>query len=163
MKTTYKTLVFAMLLGLTLGACKKELKEIGAVASKLEGIQASWELSKSVQVDEVSLVKESANITSFFTSGAKRPNITFTATTYSVDTVGLNFNFFGSTSGTWAFDNNEFPSIIKFTPNDGAPFDLKLNGPIRPQDNLKFTKPVFTSCKGASTHIMSYNLEFVRK
>jgi hypothetical protein len=77
--------------------------------------------------------------------------------------VGLKLNFFGTTSGTLAFDNAEFPSVIKFTPNDAAPFELKLNGPIRPQDNLKFTRPVKSSCKGAEKTVMSYNLEFVRK
>lgn len=163
MKNVFRNIAILVLIGSTLSACKKEIKEIGNPASKVEGIQASWVLSKSIQIDEVSLVKESSNITRFFTGGGKMPNITFTETTYIVDTVGLSFNFFGTSSGTWAFDNNEFPSMIKFTPNDAAPFDLKLNGPIRPQDNLKFTRPIFTSCKGASTHVMSYNLEFVRK
>lgn len=163
MKTILKRLMILLALGSTLSACKKELKEIGNPASKVEGIQSSWVLKKSVQIDEVSLVKESANITSFFANGSTLPNITFGASTYSVDTVGLKINFFGTVSGTWAFDNNEFPSMIKFTPSDAAPFDLKLNGPIRPKDNLKFTRPIYTSCKGATTHVMSYNLEFVRK
>ncbi len=163
MKTIFRNIAIMLLIGSTLSACKKELKEIGTPASKLEAIQANWELLKAVQVDEVSLIRESANITSYFYNGVRRPNISFTATTYTIDTVGLSYNFFGSTSGTWAFDNVEFPSVIKFTPNDAAPFDFKLNGPIRPQDNLKFTRPVYTSCKGATKMVMSYNLEFERK
>ncbi len=163
MKTIYRNIAIMLILGSTLSACKKEIKEIGTPASKLEAIQASWQLLKAVQVDEVSLTRESANITSFFTGGANTPNITFSATTYSVDTVGLKLNFFGTTSGAWTFDNPEFPSVIKFTPNDAAPFELKLNGPIRPQDNLKFTRPINATCKGASKLVMSYNLEFVRK
>lgn len=91
------------------------------------------------------------------------PNITFTDSTYAVDTAGLKINFFNSTDGTWAFDNVSFPSKVIFTPTVGDKFEFKLNGPIRPQDNLKFTKPIYQSCKGKSTHVMSYNLEFVRK
>lgn len=149
--------------GSSLFACKKEIKEIGTPGSKKEGIQASWQLMKCVHVDEQSLTKEAANITRYFSDGAKMPNITFKDTLYTVDTVGLSINFFNSTAGSWRFDNDNFPSKIFFTPVDAAPFEFKLNGPIRPQDNLKFTKQVMHSCKGAETLIMSYNLEFLRK
>ncbi len=148
---------------LMLGACKKDVKEIGMVASKVEGVKANWELSKAVQVDEQSLTKESANITGFFNKAGKLPNISFSDTTYTVDTAGLSFNFFGSASGTWKFDDQEFPSKITFTPNGGNAFDLKLNGPIRPQDNLRLSKEITHSCKGKATWVMSYNLEFTRK
>lgn len=157
-----KTIVFLCALFM-LGACEKDVKEIGKIASKIEGIKANWELSKAVQVDEQSLTKESANITGFFTKGGKLPNISFSDSTYSVDTDGLAFNFFGGASGTWKFDDPEFPSKITFTPTGGKSFDLKLNGPIRPQDNLRISKEITNSCKGKATWVMSYNLEFTRK
>lgn len=156
-------LIGMVLLALGVFACKKDLKDIGTPGSKVEGIQASWEMSKCVHVDEVSLVKESANITGYFTKGSKLPNISFKDSLYTVDTAGVVINFFNSTAGVWKFDNDNFPTKILFTPSDAMPFEFKLNGPIRPQDNLKFTKQVFTSCKGAQTHVMSYNLEFIRK
>lgn len=163
MKARLNTWLMAGLMATAIFACKKETKEIGAPASKVEGIKASWTLSKCVHVDEVSLIKESANITTFFAESGKMPNITFTDSTYAVDTAGLKINFFNSTDGTWAFDNVSFPSKVIFTPTVGDKFEFKLNGPIRPQDNLKFTKPIYQSCKGKNTHVMSYNLEFVRK
>jgi len=164
MKLTMKnTTVLIALAFFMLGACKKDVKEIGMVASKLEGVKASWELSKAVQVDEQSLTKESANITGFFTKAGKLPNISFSDTTYTVDTAGLSFNFFGGAAGTWKFDDQEYPSKITFMPTGGASFDLKLNGPIRPQDNLRLSKEITHSCKGKATWVMSYNLEFTRK
>lgn len=164
MKTNMKkTLYIAVAALLMVGACKKEMKELGAPASKVEGLLATWELNKAVQVDEQSLTKESANIFHYFSSSAKLPNITFLDSTYTVDTAGLSFNFFGGPSGSWKFDDVDYPSKITFTPDGGASFDLKLNGPIRPQDNLRLSKEVMHSCKGKSTWVMSYNVEFIRK
>jgi hypothetical protein len=163
MNKQLRKLIVIAWVGSSLIACKKELKDIGTPGSKVEGIQASWVLKKCVHVDEQSLTKEAANITRYFSNGPKLPHITFNDTLYTVDTVGLGINFFNSTSGSWRFDNDNFPSKIFFTPIDAAPFEFKLNGPIRPQDNLKFTKQVSNSCKGAETLIMSYNLEFLRK
>lgn len=155
--------MIAVAIGLTLGACKKDVKEIGAPASKMEGIKAHWELSKAVQVDELSLTKEAANIYGYFTSAAKLPNITFTDSTFAVDTAGLGYNFFGGTTGKWVFDDPQFPSNITFTPDGASAFTLKLNGPIRPVDNLRLTKEIHKTCKTKPTWVMSYNLEFVRK
>jgi hypothetical protein len=159
-----KNYIYILLVStLLVGACKKETKEIGMPASKMEGIMADWQMSKAIQVDETSLTKESANIFAYFSKSMKLPNIKFTATTYTVDTVGLGFNLFGGASGTWAFDDVLYPSKITFTPDGGEAFDLKLNGPIRPQDNLKLSKEIYNSCKGKDTWVMSYNVEFIRK
>jgi hypothetical protein len=148
---------------LLMAACKKDTKEIGVPASKMEGITSNWQLLKANQVDELSLTKEAVNIYGYFSTSVKLPNILFTDSTYSVDTTGLSYNFFGGAEGKWKFDDPEFPSTITFTPNGGNAFSLKLNGPIRPQDNLKLTKEVHKTCKGKATWVMSYNLEFTRK
>ncbi len=162
MKNIKMSLVLSLSFLLALSACKKDIKEIGMPGSKVEGIKATWVLTKAVQVDELSLTKEAANIYGYFASSSKLPNITFTDTTYSVDTTGLDLNFFGAASGTWAFDDPEFPSTITFNPEGASSFELKLNGPIRPQDNLRLSKEVHKSCKGKATWAMSYNLEFKR-
>lgn len=145
-------------------ACKKETKDIGMPASKVEGIQANWVLNKAVQVDEQSLTKESANIFRFFERNGALPNISILDSTYTVDTTNLSFNFFGGASGKWRFDDPNFPSKVTFTPDGGGDaIVLKLNGPIRPQDNLKLSNEIYHSCKGKSTWVFSYNLEFIRK
>ncbi|MDZ4666595.1 MAG: DUF5004 domain-containing protein [bacterium] len=144
-------------------SCKKDLKEIGAPASKMEGMKASWVLTKAVQVDELSLTKESANVFRYFSGSATLPNIVFSDSTYSVDTVGLKLNFFGSSTGKWSFDNVSFPSKVNFRPDGSEPFTLKLGGPIRPQDNLRLSKEIKVNCKGDESLVMSYVMEFIRK
>ena len=85
---------------------------------------------------------------------------------FTVDTAGVSINFFGGTKGTWAFDNNNAPSSITFTPIDAAAFTLNLGGPIRPSDNLKISKLVKAPCKGDTDGpgaVMSFVLTFNRK
>ena len=161
-----KCITMSLLALLVLGACKKELKEIGAPASKVEGISASWEMIQAIQIDEKSLTRESFNLTPYFIKQGKLPNITFTADSFSVDTVGVSINFFGGTRGTWTFDNPSAPSSIQFLPNDAAAFTLNLGGPIRPGDNLKISKLVQAPCKGDTDgpgSVMSFVLTFNRK
>ena len=112
MNMNNKIIVGLAIVGLMIASCKKDVKEIGAPASKMEGIKASWILTKAVQVDELSLTKESANVYSFFSSSSNLPNIVFSDSTYTVDTVGLKLNFFGGVSGKWAFDNPLYPAKI---------------------------------------------------
>ena len=163
MNMNNKIIVGLAIVGMLIVSCKKDVKEIGAPASKMEGIKASWILTKAVQVDELSLTKESANIYGFFSRSSNLPNIMFSDSTYSVDTVGLKLNFFGGVSGKWAFDNPLYPAKISFQPDGGTPFTLKLGGPIRPQDNLRITKEIMVSCKGEEELVMSYVMEFMRK
>ncbi len=166
MKNMNKGISIALLALLSLGACKKELKEIGAPSNKVEGINATWEMIQAIQIDEKSLTREAFNLTPFFIKQGKMPNITFSADSFTVDTAGVSINFFGGTKGTWAFDNTEAPSAINFTPADAAAFTLNLGGPIRPGDNLKISKLVKAPCKGDSDGpgaVMSFVLTFNRK
>lgn len=155
-----KKIAYSILIFLAFQSCKSELKEIGSPSNKVDGIKSSWVLSKCVQIDEKSLTKEYADVTRFFTSGNKLPNITFSDSTYTVDTSGLSFNYFGGPSGKWQFDNNDYPTKVTFKPDGGSSFDILLNGPTRTSDPLlKFKKTI--SCSGSS--IFTYNIEFTRK
>lgn len=161
-----KWFTMSLLALLGLSACKKELKEIGSPASKIEGIAETWEMIQAVQIDERSLTRESFNLTPFFIKQGKMPNITFTADSFSVDTAGVSINFFGGTRGTWSFDNPPAPAAINFVPNDAPAFTLNLGGPIRPGDNLKISKLVQAPCKGDTDgpgSVMSFVLTFNRK
>jgi hypothetical protein len=122
---------------LALAACKKdEIPPIGEPASKLEGINDTWKLSKVEQYDEK--VANSAvkyfDITEFFITG-EAPVITFNsgAKTYAYDPKSAP-NFLGA-SGTWAFDDDLYPALI--TATDAATSEVatwKLSGPTRPVD-----------------------------
>ncbi len=152
---------------ISLMACKKEIKDIGAPASKVEGLQANWVLQRCSMVDELSLTKESIKMGDYFTvknAALTQPNIKFAINNgnriYTVDTTNVLVNFFQASSGTWNFDNDEFPTEIVFNPTGGTPFTLPLGGPIRTVDQvLKLRKPVY--CGGELK--FSYVLEFERR
>ncbi|MCU0422514.1 MAG: DUF5004 domain-containing protein [Bacteroidia bacterium] len=86
-------------------------------------INGTWTLDRGLQTDELSLTKESIDITDFFTEdGAKAPNITFDNNnkTFTVDTVGLMVNYFGAVGGSWTFDDDRFPTAIDLKDANGA-------------------------------------------
>jgi hypothetical protein len=148
---------------LSIIACKKEIKDIGTPSSKVDGIQAKWGLTSCTMIDELSLVKEATSMGDFFTT-KKAPNITFETVggikKYTVDTANVLVNFFQAPSGTWSFDNDEYPTMVKFIPDGGVEFSLPLGATVRTVDTfLKLRKPVY--CGGELK--FSYVLEFERK
>jgi hypothetical protein len=146
--------------------CKKEYEPIGEVPSKLEGIVASWELVSCSMVDKSAIIEESEDITEYLNTGTP-PNIKFsisaTDTTYSTDTTGAVFNFFGSSSGRWRFDDIYFPTkVILYPdgPNVSEQIECTLINTIRPNDtNLKLRIPVLCNNK----LVFTYDLIFSRK
>jgi hypothetical protein len=160
-----KILVLTILTSLIFSACKKELKEIGSPANKVEGIKASWTMTQAIQIDERSLTRESYNLTNYFISKGNMPNVTFTDNTFTVDTTGVPVNYFGGTSGTWSFDDPNAPLYVTFKSVEGNTVTLKLGGPIRPQDNLKLVRDVYLQCKNdkAPAIATSFVLTFNRK
>ena len=77
---------------ISLMACKKEIKDIGAPASKVEGLQANWVLQRCSMVDELSLTKESIKMGDYFTvknAALTQPNIKF-----AINALNLSNNMF---------------------------------------------------------------------
>lgn len=140
-------------------ACKKETT-LNPAPSKIEGLAASWVLVQASQVDELSLIKETADITDFYATGAAMPNITFNSNfTFTSDNTGVAKTHFGN-SGTWAFDNNDYPTKIILTYTGGGTDDLPLGATIRTTDKrLKIKQTI--NC--GTDAVFSYLLEFERK
>jgi hypothetical protein len=144
-------------------SCRKEYKEIGETPSKVDGITASWVLSTCEVIDKGGIIEETIDISPFFTAG-KMPNISFTMEsgvgTYSCDTSGVAFHFFGGKSGKWDFDNVAYPTKVILKPNGSSEsITLPLVSTIRPTDTyLKLDKSVF--CGGAEKAV--YRLSFIR-
>lgn len=149
------TLVLAVLVGLS--GCKKEEYVLEPPASKLEGINATFSLARVIQVDQLTFeVDNSLDVSSVFI-GQTPARITFDsdAGTFNYQT-GSTIDFIGA-SGTWAFDDNDYPT--KITMNNGADtYDVTLIRTIRPQDNLEFQ--LDRSCGGQL--IFSYQYIFER-
>jgi hypothetical protein len=158
-----------IIIGLTLAvmavsSCRKEYKEIGDVPSKVDGITASWSLSGCEVVDKGGIIEETLDITPFFRTQSKMPNINFTMEsgvgTYTCDTSNIAFQFFGGVGGKWRFDNDNYPTKLIITPNGGTESTiLALASTIRPTDTyLKLDKSVW--CGGAEKSV--YRLSFIR-
>lgn len=159
-----KIYILLIAIGMMATACRKEYKEIGDIPSKVDGITATWVLQSCTSVDKAAIIEEQLDITSFFYSKGKMPNITFVMEgsigTYSCDTSNVAYQFFGGTKGSWQFDNTEFPTQLILTPNGSTQtITLPLVSTIRPTDPyLKVDKSV--SCGGKETSV--YRLSFIR-
>lgn len=160
-----KLYIVCATIGLMVSSCQKEYKEIGEIPSKIEGITANWILKSCEVVDKGGFEEETMDITSFFYSKSNLPNIQFTmvngAGVYSADTSNIAFQFFGSTSGTWIFDNPDFPKQLILTPTGSSQtLTFNLAATIRPTDTyLKLDKSIL--CKDTEKAV--YRLSFVRK
>jgi hypothetical protein len=157
MKRIYHLILFALVIAGT--ACEKtDVPPLGEPLSKVEGLSGSWTLETVQRFDqsEVDLSKASFDISDVFIRDDFR--IVFkTDGTYTVET-GNTPNYFG-TSGTWAFDDNEFPTMVMLVNGNGEDLTLRLNGPTRPVDQtLSFT--LFRSCSGDGGY--GYIFEFSR-
>jgi hypothetical protein len=146
-------------------SCRKEYKEIGEEPSKIEGITANWSLSSCSIIDKAATVEETMDVTAAFSRSSRMPNIRFTMEggqgSYSTDTSGVAYLFFGNTTaGKWMFDNAAYPTKVIITPSGNTEsMTFPLAATIRPSDTyLKIDKPVL--CNGVEKSV--YRLTFVR-
>lgn len=158
MKRTYyiTTLILALALGFT--ACKKKEYVLDDAPSKLEGINGTFTLSKVMQVDQKTLsVDNTMDVSSVFI-GATPAKVTFSSSdlTFSYD-PGSSIDFIGA-SGTWAFDNNEYPTKVTMNSTTGT-YDLNLIRTIRPSD-ATLEVELDRVCRGEVTS--SYQYIFAR-
>lgn len=157
----YLTLMLFSLLGFS--ACKKR-PVLNAPASKTQGIAGTWKLYMVEQVDvnnKLGNIRSDTvlEVTAFYL-GSKTPmqlNIS-AGGTYSVS-PGVADNYFKKTSGTWKFNNNDYPTTVIFDNATAEENRLGLLTPTRPQDTELGIK-VVKLCNGKRT--VSYNLFYKR-
>lgn len=145
-------------------SCTKDIKEIGAVQSQVDGIKGKWEVVKVVMIDSTSATPDPIDVTDFFQASTKMPNINFNIIdkTYTSDVTGIAYDFFG-TAGTWSFDDPQFPKAITFTPQGGNAFKIGMLASIRLNDSrLKVQKYLY--CDSAQTNFKyAYHIELERR
>jgi hypothetical protein len=156
-----KTLLSLALMAFVLQACKpKEVFEPGDPFSSLKGIHGTWAIDQVLQVDKLSTKSDNSLDVSSFFMGASPLEITFNSDdfTWSV-AAGDAPNYLGA-SGTWSFDDNDFPSVINIV-EGSATRTFTLNRPVREQVDqyLDFTmeRP---ACNGDVA--VAYSFRFVR-
>jgi len=158
-----KKLSFLGLLSfLLIVGCKPQSNySIGDPSSKLQGIAATWQITQVFIVDEVAINKDEAEVTKFFTEDNTPFTVVFDKDAFSYTTAGVKgIKYFGA-NGSWAFDDNDFPTEISVTPSDGTPaFTLDLLGPIREVDQ-ELQVQYFKGCSGSDPS-MSLKLTFNR-
>lgn len=155
-----KIFILSFALSLSMMACKDKEQILEEPGSKLEGIHATWEMVEVVQVDEVSISKDELDVSDAFIAGTPM-QITMDSEnfTYSVtNTAGP--NFFGD-SGSWEFDDNEFPTKITITSNTSDVIELPLESTTRPQDAYFHFKH-FRKCGGSAEAYIAYKFKFIR-
>lgn len=116
-------------------ACRPEpYEDIGQNYSLTEGIDGSWSLQK-VEIEDLTLpVPEGRDITDYYLSDGSL-DIQFDAETrtYTVSNPESPGNIFGS-SGTFTFDDPEFPEDMSLT-HSGGTITLSLTNMVRSIDN----------------------------
>jgi Domain of unknown function (DUF5004) len=109
-----KIFLAILIAGAALQSCKPELKgELGDPADKIAGMNGTWEISTFVQQDPNNPIREERDLSDFYiVSGETPTHLTFNKAdqTYTVQ-PGPGKNYFG-TGGTWAFDDNNFPTYL---------------------------------------------------
>ena len=147
-----------LLLVFLVSACKPEELILEPAPSKLEGINGTFSLAEVIQIDPLILGDgNSLDVTRIFMTGTT-PSITFNSDAFTFTFVpGDGPDYLGA-GGTWAFDNNDYPTQINMD-NGQGPYVLKLRHTIRPQD-LYLEVDYERSCGGNPTVI--YQFKFAR-
>ena len=168
MKKSKYILLSSIFLGLLLfGNCTKKTYTLDDPVSKIEGLNGSWTLYSVVQVDEISLSKDERDISSFYIGDGTVEvlEVTFKSSdkTFEIVLGDIGRNYL-PTSGTWSFDDNNFPQFIYLEEDNGTVTTLKLQGPTRPQDQkLKFSFQRSCTILGEEKEYVGYRYEFNRK
>jgi hypothetical protein len=157
-RNSLKYLLAFSALALMLSACKPEKLVLDPAPSKLEGINGTFTLVKVAQVDENAApgTTDELDVSAAFI-GASAPTITFNSDALTFTYApGTSPDFIGA-SGTWAFDDVDFPT--KVIMNNGVQYDLSLLRTIRPQDEFLEVE-LARSCGGATS--LRYQYKFQR-
>ena len=150
---------------ITLSNCNEKDYPLDPPPSKINGINGTWELISVVEVDEFDLAKPERDISSFYTGvGVTVMMATFNSDDFTFEIIpGDKGQNYLPTTGTWEFDNNDFPTFIYLTDDEGAVTNLALKGPTRPQDQLlKFSFNRSCIIDGEETEYVGYRYEFNR-
>ena len=156
-----------MLTAFVVSNCKKTEHTLDSPASKIEGINGSWELYSVIQVDETDLAKAERDLSVFYLGDGSTDVmiITFNSSdfTFEIEIGEIGRNYL-PTSGTWEFDDNNFPKFIYLTDDEGIVTELELQSSTRPQDQqLKFSFNRSCTIEGILTQYVGYRYEFNRK
>jgi hypothetical protein len=166
-KLKYLSLMLLLLTTVLVSRCNKKTYSLDPPPSKVEGLNGDWKLYKVIEVDEISLAKNERDISGFYIGDNTDSvlNITFNSPekTFFITDGEIGRNYLPS-SGTWTFDNDDFPQFLNLIDDEGEITRLKLQGPTRPQDmQLKFSFQRFCIVDDEFKEYVGYRYEFNRE
>jgi hypothetical protein len=132
MKIKLQSFLLMLTIGLVLAGCKPEELVLGPEPSKLDGIKDTFTLVEVNQVDNNAApgATKTVDVSPIFI-GNTPATITFGDGSFTYN-AGTSLDFLGA-SGSWAFDDDNYPTKIEMNSGAGA-YDLILVRTIRPQD-----------------------------
>ncbi len=134
-----------------------EIPPIGEPSSKVLGIQDEWTLTKVVQVDLLTPFNENSMDVSGVFIGNAPAAMSFDADNYTINYGSSPEGLLG-TGGTWAFDDNDYPTNITLTSN-GETYVVDLNRTVRETD-LTLEFELKKVCEGVES--IAYQYVFTR-
>jgi hypothetical protein len=159
-----------LLLGFILLAafgCKTDPPELGEPFSKIEGIADDWELIELHQVDLLTKNDDNSIDLSDMFIGGTPAKLSF-STDFSYTGSANSSKMYFPTAGTWAFDNNDYPSQL-FITSGGETVTLELLAPVRervdPYLHVRYVRP-FNGCappEVSTTGAVAYDYKFERR
>ena len=168
MKIQYQIFTALLILVLALTSCEPlEYGELGEPFSKIGGIAGTWKVIEVIQVDETALAQgglyTEQDLTGLF-------NFSDYTITFNVDAGSQPSSFdvvtggspsFIDTSGTWTFDNNDFPTEVWLKHPDSTKYSsmMRLIAPPRDQSQLRMKFQRFAGGK----LIISYRYTFEKQ
>lgn len=160
-------LMIIVLTSIIVSNCKKTEYKLDPPGSHVEGINGTWELYSVIQVDEVDLAKSERDLSEFYlgdgTTEVMKISFNSSDFTYQVILGDIGKNYL-PTSGTWEFDDDNFPQLVFLDDGEGNITTLSLQGPTRPQDQqLKFSFKRSCTIENELTEYVGYRYEFNRK
>ena len=148
-------------------SCKKSSPDFGTPFSKTEGIADDWELVELKQTDLLTKSDDkTVDLTQLFIGGNPAA-LNFTSDGSFSGEKGSSRLYFPA-SGSWAFDDDLYPSKLVVTSN-GQEYILDLLSPVRenidPYLHVQYVRP-FEDCVPAGAETLgaiAYEYKFARR
>jgi hypothetical protein len=157
-----------LLLGLWMSACKPDdIPPIGEPFSQIRGINGEWKLTAVSQVDELKSGSGNTLDLSELLVGADPAVVKFNSSDFSFSVTPGTSKIYFPLGGTWAFNDNDFPTVINLTVNNEVAA-LQMFSPVREfVDNelrVKYIRPIGPCADlDGKAGAVSYIYTFVRQ
>ncbi len=169
MKFLIHKISFSLLvLAFAFNACTpEEIPPIGEPFSQVRGINGNWKLVEVIQVDELKAGSGNRLDVSEILIGAQPAMINFSSSDFKFTVTPGSSKVYFPLNGNWAFDDNDFPTVINLTVNNDV-FPLQMFSPVREfVDKSLRVKYIRPFCPGVSvsgkTGAVSYIYTFERQ